>query len=119
MTNSELGANIRMIRELKGITQQNLADELKVNQKTISRIENGSLSPKFDVLVKISDVLAVSLENILQFDDKQIFNNYSQNQQGGKFIAYNNTAIDQVEELYHQLLAEKDKRIALLEKNTK
>jgi transcriptional regulator with XRE-family HTH domain len=57
MTNQELGENVRKIRELKGFSQQNLADEIKVDQKTISRIEKGDLSPKFETLVAISKAL--------------------------------------------------------------
>ena len=114
MTNQELGENVRKIRELKGFSQQNLADEIKVDQKTISRIEKGELSPKFETLVAISKALAVSLSQLLSFNENLIFNNYNQYQQGGNYNAYLNTEIDKVEELYKQLLKEKDEVIALL-----
>jgi transcriptional regulator with XRE-family HTH domain len=114
MTNQELGENVRKIRELKGFSQQNLADEIKVDQKTISRIEKGDLSPKFETLVAISKALSINLSQILSFNENLIFNSYSQYQQGGQFVAYNNTEIDKVEELYKQLLKEKDEVIALL-----
>jgi transcriptional regulator with XRE-family HTH domain len=117
MTNQALGENIRKIRELKGFSQQNLADEIKVDQKTISRIENGELSPKFDIIVAISKILSVSLSQLLSFNENMIFNNYNQYQQGGKFVAYNNTEIEKIEELYKLLLSEKDEIIALLKKN--
>ena len=77
MTNIELGENIRKIRELKGFSQQNLADEIKVDQKTISRIEKGELSPKFETLVSISKVLSVNISQILSFNESMIFNNYN------------------------------------------
>lgn len=114
MTNQELGENIRKIRKLKGFSQQNLADEIKVDQKTISRIEKGDLSPKFETLVAISKALSINLSQLLSFNENLIFNNYSQYQQGGQFVAYNNTEIEKVEELYKQLLKEKDEMIALL-----
>lgn len=114
MTNQELGENVRKIRELKGFSQQNLADEIKVDQKTISRIEKGDLSPKFETLVAISKALAVSLSQLLSFNENLIFNNYNQYQQGGNYNAYLNTEIDKVEELYKQLLKEKDEVIELL-----
>ena len=84
MTNIELGENIRKIRELKGFSQQNLADEIKVDQKTISRIEKGEISPKFEMLVSISKVLSVNISQILSFNESLIFNNYNQYQQGYK-----------------------------------
>jgi competence transcription factor ComK len=43
-----------------------------------------------------------------------IFNNYIQEQNEGQFVVYNNTSIEKVEELYKQLLKEKDEVIALL-----
>jgi transcriptional regulator with XRE-family HTH domain len=114
MTNSELGENIRKIRELKGFSQQNLADDIKVDQKTISRIEKGEISPKFDTITSIAKSLSVSLSQLLSFNENLIFNNYIQEQHGGQFVAYNNTEIEKVEELYKQLLKEKDEVISLL-----
>ncbi len=109
-----LGENVRKIRELKGFSQQNLADEIKVDQKTISRIEKGDLSPKFETLVSISKVLSINISQLLAFNESLIFNNYNQYQQGGNYNAYLNTEIDKVEELYKQLLKEKDEVIELL-----
>ncbi len=116
MTNQELGENIRKIRELKGFSQQNLADEIKVDQKTISRIEKGELSPKFETLAAISQVLSVSLSQLLSFNESLIFNNYNQYQQGGNYNAYINTEVEKIEELYKLLLKEKDEIIRLLKK---
>jgi DNA-binding XRE family transcriptional regulator len=92
----------------------NLADEIKVDQKTISRIEKGELSPKFETLVSISKVLSINISQLLAFNESLIFNNYNQYQQGGNYNAYLNTEIDKVEELYKQLLKEKDEVIELL-----
>lgn len=114
MTNEELGENIRKIRDLKGFTQQNLADEIGMDQKTISRIEKGTLSPKFETLVAITKALHIKLSAVLDFSDMQIFSNTIHAQHGGHFVAYNNTEIDKVEELYKALLKEKDEVIALL-----
>lgn len=116
MTNQELGDNIRKIRELKGFSQQNLADEIDVDQKTISRIEQGALSPRFDLVVRIAKAFGIKLSALLNFDKELIFNNIVNTQQGGHIIAYNNTEIEKVEELYKQLLKEKDEIIALLRK---
>lgn len=114
MTNEELGENIRKIRDLKGFSQQNLADAIGVDQKTISRIEKGALSPKFETLVSITKALQVKLSAVLDFSDIQVFNSYTQHQQGGAYYAYNNTEVGKVEELYKALLKEKDDIICLL-----
>lgn len=114
MTNQELGSNIRKIRELKGFSQQNLAIELDVDQKTISRIENGESSPKFETIVQISKALSISINQLLFFSEDQILNNYTLSQQEGGFISKNNET-KEVEQLYKELLKEKDRIIALLE----
>lgn len=116
MKNKELGQNIRKIRELKGFSQQNIADSIETTQKQLSRIENGQTSPSFEVLQKICDSLGIGLNELLDFNENIIFNSFTTNQQGGKFIAYNNTEIEKVEQLYLKLLTEKDKIIALLQK---
>ncbi len=116
MDSKELGQNIRKIRELKGFSQQNIADGIGTTQKQLSRIENGQTSPSFDTIVNISKLLNVALNELLNFNESKIFNSFTTNQQGGKYIAYNNTEIEHVEKLYKLLLSEKDKVIALLEK---
>ncbi len=55
-------------------------------------------------------IRCVFLQRYLNFE-KHTYNQY---QQGGKFVAFNNTEIEKVEELYKQLLKEKDEVIALL-----
>lgn len=114
MTNEELGENIRKIRDLKGFSQQNLADEIGTDQKTISRIEKGSLSPKFETLVAITKALNVKLTAVLDFSDMQVFNNTIHSQHGGHFVAYNNTEVEKIEELYKALIKEKDLVIKML-----
>lgn len=44
------GANIQRKRKLLGMTQEQLAELLGVGQHTLSRIERGVLTPKFDRL---------------------------------------------------------------------
>ncbi len=114
MTDIELGTNIRKLRELRGYTQQNLADEINISQKSLSRIENGTISPTFSTLSKISNVLNLKLHELLNFNDHFIFNSYTLNQQGGEYFAYNNTEIKQIENLYNKLLDEKERTIQIL-----
>ena len=59
---------LRQAREMAGLTQQDLAEKLGVTKNSISNYENGVSSPKWDVLVKIFDVLCVD-PNFLYQDD--------------------------------------------------
>lgn len=114
MNDIGLGENIRKIRELKGFSQQVFGDELAISQKQVSRIETGKTSVTFSLINRICEVLDVDLKTLLNFDDKFIFNNNNHDQNGGEFIAYNNTEIDKVEKLYERLLKEKDEVIKSL-----
>lgn len=114
MNDIELGLNIRKIRELKSLSQQNLADEIGTSQKNLSRIEKGELSPTFSILTKICDALKIKLTELLNFNEQIVFNSYTENQNGGEFFAYNNTEIKHVEQLYQKLLEEKERTIQLL-----
>lgn len=111
----DIGENIRKVRDLKGFSQQALAESIGLSQKQLSRIETNQVSPTFDTLEKICEALGITLKNLLQFNEDLVFNNVVETQNGGEFIAYNNTDIKQIENLYKQLLAEKDKIISMLE----
>jgi transcriptional regulator with XRE-family HTH domain len=57
---SKIGNDIRKIRELRGYSQDYLADIMNVDRSTISKIENGKFSFSIDYLTKIS--LALKFE---------------------------------------------------------
>ena len=50
---------LRQAREQSGLTQQDLAEKLGVTKSAIGNYENGVSSPKWDVLLKIFDILHV------------------------------------------------------------
>ena len=110
-----IGKKIRQLRELKGYNQVNLSTEINISQKQLSRIEAGVVSPTYELMLKIVQVLNISLNELIDFDESLIFNNNSVNQQGGEFLAYNNTEIKQVQNLYERLLKEKDVVIKTLQ----
>lgn len=52
-------SRLRQAREQAGLTQQELAQQLSVTKSAVGNYENGVSSPKWDVLLKIFDVLQV------------------------------------------------------------
>lgn len=52
-------SRLRQAREQSGFTQQDLAEKLGVTKSAVGNYENGVSSPKWDVLLKIFDVLQV------------------------------------------------------------
>jgi|GEM_PF-6397830 len=58
-TRSNLAAIVRDIRIAKGYSQEQLANIIGVDRKTINRIENEHFSPSLENLVKIFEVLEI------------------------------------------------------------
>ena len=56
-----LGARIREIRKARGLTQEQLAEKVDVEQKHISRLEVGKNYPTIERLEKIADALQVPM----------------------------------------------------------
>jgi len=50
----KLGDKIRIVREQRGYSQEQLAELMNINRSTISKIENGKFSITVDYLVRIS-----------------------------------------------------------------
>lgn len=72
----EIGQKIKKIRELKNFTQEHMAQRLNISQPTYSRYEKEDGDLTITVLRSISEVLEVRIEDLLSFDEKNIFNNY-------------------------------------------
>lgn len=73
---------LKELRQEKKLSQKELADYLGVNEKTISRWENGESTIKSDKAQALADYFGVSVgyllgytENSVIYDDEQIFEN--------------------------------------------
>ena len=62
---NNIGKTIKRIREDKNITQEQLAEKLNVTRQAISNWENNKTQPDIDTIIKISEVLEVSVEEII------------------------------------------------------
>ena len=65
MKSIRFSENLRELRIGKNLTQKQLADLLKVDQRTISAWEKGVCEPSFSMLVKLCDIFDESFDNIL------------------------------------------------------
>lgn len=111
-----ISANIKKYRELKGMTRENISEQLEMSVSGYSKIERGEIDLTITKLQKISEILEVSASDILNFDVTNIFN-ISNNQQvqglGSKSstITNNHHRIDDYTEKYIKLLEEKINRL--------
>lgn len=127
--NNHIGRKIGRIRELRGMKQETLAEELGISQQAVSNIEN---SEKVDdaKLDEIAKALGVTKEGIENFSEEAVLNiigntyhvdNSSAVNYGCTFNPLDKLieAYEENKKLYERLLqAEKDK-LAFMEKKSK
>jgi transcriptional regulator with XRE-family HTH domain len=107
-----IGHNIRQVRELKNLTQEYVAKKLGVSRSFYIKVENNETQIKFEQLQALSKVMDVSLNDIIDFNDKQIFNTTHHNhnvKNVGNVI--NDYQHEEMKAMYEKLLAEKDSRL--------
>jgi transcriptional regulator with XRE-family HTH domain len=63
---AKLGFNLKKIRTQKGISQGDIARELKVSRGFISTIENGKTNPTLSTIAKIAKALGISINELLK-----------------------------------------------------
>lgn len=69
---SAFGNNLKLIRKSKGLTQEQLAELVGLNQRQLTRIETGVSFLSADVLEKLSIALNVNLKDLFDFELSQI-----------------------------------------------
>src|SRR5260370_32565991 len=62
---SNLGQNIKKLREARSLTQNQLAKISGVPRPTWANLETGAANPTLSVLVKVAAALQVSIEEII------------------------------------------------------
>lgn len=61
---------IRELRALREMTQQQLADHIGVTRQTVIAIEQDKYSPSLETAFKVAIALGVTLEQCFQYDSR-------------------------------------------------
>jgi len=90
-----LGENIKKLRELRGVTQAELARYVGVGKTTISNYETGYSTPDTEILTKIADFFSITTDYLLgrpnatlpltTFDELSSQEHHFLNESGAKF----------------------------------
>lgn len=78
----KIGDNLRIIRTIKGYSQEGLANKIGKSQNWLQKIEKGESDINVSCIEEICKELEIPTEFIFTFEPKQIFNNC---QQSGTF----------------------------------
>jgi transcriptional regulator with XRE-family HTH domain len=66
-----LGKRVKELRLSNGFSQEFLADESKLNLRTIQRIESGTTIPRGDTLLRLSSSLKISPDELLDWSKQE------------------------------------------------
>jgi transcriptional regulator with XRE-family HTH domain len=64
---ANLGIHIRQLREKKGMSQQDLADDCGITQNQVGRIERAEINTTIKTLVRIANTLDVEPKELFDF----------------------------------------------------
>ncbi|MDD3243738.1 MAG: helix-turn-helix domain-containing protein [Eubacteriales bacterium] len=104
MDQKKIGSFLKALRKEKSITQETLAERLRVSGRTVSRWETGSNMPDISLLVELSEFYQVSIPEIIDGERK------SEKMDSET----KNTAIKMAEYSKNELNAQKKKIISIL-----
>jgi|ERR1035437_528005 transcriptional regulator with XRE-family HTH domain len=66
-----LGKKVKELRLSNGFSQEYLADESKLNLRTIQRIESGTTIPRGDTLLRLASSLKISPDELLDWSKQE------------------------------------------------
>ena len=61
--------NLKNLRKIKNISQNELAEALSVSRQTINSIENGKFDPSLTLAIKLTRYFNVSIDEIFKYED--------------------------------------------------
>jgi len=111
MKTKELIDQIRNVRIKKELSQEYLADCLKIDTSSYSRIERGDSKLTLDRFFKICEVLGIKIDIVIQ-DEKS--ENYV-NEPGVEYLSKNKVLENEIK-FYQKLISAYEKQIELLER---
>jgi transcriptional regulator with XRE-family HTH domain len=124
-----IGRKVARLRELRGIKQETLAEQLGISQQAVSKLEQ-SEDIEDTTLDRLAKALGFTSDAIKNFSEESILyniqNNYDSASSNSNSNAYTNCTFNPLEEyvsevrankkLYEALLREKEEKIELLKK---
>ena len=113
----QIHEKLKVMRQYKGWTQEELAEKLNWAVNSYAKIERGEASIKLEQLKKIAEVMGVKMEELVNSNDKTVFNFaencQSTNLQNNGYILLTETQCAHELEKAHLIIELKDKEITM------
>ena len=68
---NKTASNIRFLRQLRGLSQEQLADELKITRSRVGGYEEARNEPPIDLLIRLSEYFHVAIDALIRGDLKK------------------------------------------------
>lgn len=81
---SIIGKNVAALRKARGLTQQELAEEIHYSDKSISKWELGYAAPSVDILIDIARFFGVTVDYLLTEQNEESINEVTVNEEEKK-----------------------------------
>ena len=114
---------IRMMRELRQLSQEDMAEKMNMSPSGYAKIERGETRLQYDKLVQIAQIFNVSLSDLVDNDKGVIFfMNKNGNNTSANYYSGDHSIMFEIEKLkltlFHknELLEQKEKELEMLRK---
>lgn len=108
---TNIGEKIRQLRELKGYSQEWMANKLAISQRSYSKLERNETKMDWSKISEIAAVFEMDPLDLIKFDDNLIFNNCTNS---GKAHIMNNNLPDKLIEQYEKRIKSLEEEITFL-----
>ena len=91
MSQTFAGKNLKYLRKLRGLTQEEFAAKLQIKRSLLGAYEEERAEPRIDVLELVSDTFKVTLDDLLRKDLSEVKGSYLVKRRQQKLMSENNT----------------------------
>jgi transcriptional regulator with XRE-family HTH domain len=110
-----IGGKIKIMREMKNLTQEFVAEKLDMSQANYSRLERDEIELTIQKAKKIAEVLDIKLTDLIDLNEKNVFNISKVDTLNSDCnISY--TISPEIKKLYEDTIKLLEEKIAILEK---
>jgi|TARA_B110000238_G_C15834715_1_gene314312 transcriptional regulator with XRE-family HTH domain len=109
--NKDIGLKIRKLRELKGYSQEYMAERLTISQRAYSKLERNETKLDWGRITDVSSILEIEPMDLISFDDNLIFNNCHQS---GKINTINNQIDERLVSLFEKRMEKMEEEVKFL-----
>jgi transcriptional regulator with XRE-family HTH domain len=115
----KIGEQIKKFRELRNFTQEHIAKQLDMTPQGYGKIERNEVELSIQKLATITEILGTTIQDILGFDEKFVFNSKEfKDQYNG--VNYHNARTEEIKEIYESRITDLQQEViylrAMLEK---